>query len=368
MKPESLFISAGEPSGDNAASRLISKLKDKRPELELFGLGGKRLAELGQEQFAEPSDLAVIGFWEVAKRFLYFRKLFHTCLNEINERQPKAVLLVDYPGFNLRLAKEVKKLGIKVIYYISPQVWAWGKGRIGQIRENVDLMLSILPFEKEFFARNNIETQFVGHYLLEDIPEEYIRSTLPGSNQVALLPGSRKVEVTRMYPSMIAAARLLIKKHRTPVVVAGIHGLYDYESLLNADDNLITIEYDNARKFVYESNYVITASGTATLETAIIGRPMVIVYKTGMLTYMIAKQLVELKMIGLANLVMDEKVLPELIQHEASPEAMANEVTKMIEDSKYRSSVVAKLNSLPDMLGGIGASERSAELIDKFLC
>jgi len=186
-----LFISAGDPSGDNATARVIEALQKQHPGLKFFGLGGPRLKVLGQEQLADSSDLAVLGFWEVARRYFFFRRLFHRCVEAIREFRPLAVVLVDYPGFNLRLAREVKRLGIPVIYYISPQVWAWGRKRLRRIRESVDKMLVILPFEEVFYEEHGIDCEFVDHYLLEDIPGDYIASDPPGNRQLALLPGSR---------------------------------------------------------------------------------------------------------------------------------------------------------------------------------
>ncbi len=361
-----LFISAGDPSGDNATARVVTSLKSSVPDLRFFGLGGPRLKELGQEQLADSADLAVLGFWEVAKRYFYFRSLFNRCLNEIRTRRPSAVVLVDYPGFNLRLAQRIRPLGIPVIYYISPQVWAWGKKRIRQIQECVDRMLVILPFEEKFYRDNRVACDFVGHYLLEDIPSEFIASDLPGNKQLALLPGSRPQEIERMLPSMLQAARLLARSHGTKAVVAGVQGAYDYRSRLSACPE-IDIVYSDARRVLHESDYVLTASGTATLETGIIGRPMVVVYKTGFVTYQIAKHLVDLDAIGLVNLVAGEKIVPELIQHEASPRRMAAEIGGLIGDGDALGRTVEKLRAIPDKLGGIGASERTAKLIGSYL-
>lgn len=187
METTTLFLSAGDPSGDNAAGRLAMALKRLVPQLSIFGLGGERLKQLGQEQLAGGADLAVLGFWEVAKRYLFFRKLFYQCVDEITRRRPAAAILVDYPGFNLRLARKIKPLGIPIIYYISPQVWAWGKRRLFQIKQLVDLMLVILPFEKEFYDESGVAAHFVGHHLLEDIPREYISSPIPISGTLSLI-------------------------------------------------------------------------------------------------------------------------------------------------------------------------------------
>ncbi|MDF1544899.1 MAG: lipid-A-disaccharide synthase [bacterium] len=371
----SLFISAGEPSGDNAAARLVQCLRESVPGLQTFGLGGEKLAALGQEQLAPASDLAVLGFWEVAKRYLFFRKLFYSTLNEIKKRRPLAVLLVDYPGFNLRLAAQVKKLGIPVLYYISPQVWAWGKGRVKQIRANVDRMLAILPFEKEFFESHGIRTDFVGHYLVEDIPEKYIGSpAMRGETDRAslvLLPGSRRVEVERMLPAMAEAGSRFGKKFEMEVIVAGLKSVdaeFSYRDSLSAvGADELKVEFDCSRRLVYESALTVTASGTATLEIGIIGRPMLIMYKTGRLTYEIARRLVKLKMIGLVNLVMGEKVSSELIQQEASPENIYAELERLWTNPEQYDRMAGKLRSVTGRLGGPGASARAAKIVSEYL-
>jgi len=368
MEEPSIFLSAGDLSGDNASAKLVASLKKLYPQSNFFGLGGSKLKALGQLQLAEPEDLAVIGFWEVAKRFRFFSRLLKHCTEEIKKRRPQAIILVDYPGFNLRLAKRVRSLGIPIIYYISPQVWAWGKKRVKTIKEVVDLMLLILPFEEKFFVSYGTNCHFVGHYLLEEIPKEYISSPISQKKQIALLPGSRKQEIELMLSPMLETAKKFNNKYNTKTVVTGIRGLFDYDKYLkNYSDDNITIGYDSPYKTIYESQLVLTASGTATLETAIIGRPMVVVYKTGFLTYWIARYLLKLDKIALVNLTLDEKVVPELIQYDANAEKMFLELEKFYNNSQYFESVKKRLNQVPQLLGGKGASQRAAQLIYEFL-
>jgi len=368
MNEPLLFISAGDPSGDTACARMIDSLREQKPGLSLFGLGGPRLFEKGQEQLAEPADLAVLGFWEVAKRFFFFRRLMHRCVTEIEQRRPKAILLVDYPGFNLRLAKRIKRLGIPIIYYISPQVWAWGKRRLGQIREYIDQMLVILPFEEEFYRKHGVPCKFVGHYLLEDIPADYISSPAPDRRQIALLPGSRLQEIERMLPPMLDAGARLYREHGYRSKVAALSGVFDYESVCAAySGSGVEVVYDDSRKIVFESELVLTASGTATLEIGIIGRPMVVVYKTGALTYQIAKRLVKLDKIALVNLVLGKKVVPELIQSEATGEKMATELSRYWSDPDFRKRTETEFKRVPSLLGGTGASQRVAEVLAGYL-
>ncbi|MFH1372376.1 MAG: lipid-A-disaccharide synthase [bacterium] len=360
----SLFLSAGDPSGDNAAARLVGELSDILPGLNICGLGGEKLRSLGQEQLADGDELAVLGFWEVARRALFFHRLLNRCAEEIRRRRPAAVILVDYPGFNLRLAKKIKPLGIPIIYYISPQVWAWGKGRIADIRELVDLMLVILPFEPEFYQRHGVDARFVGHYLLEDIPASYIGSPLPPKGTLCLLPGSRKQEIARMLPPMLDTAHRFNQLHGTRTVIAAIKNRFNYDTLMHRySSGDIGVSYEDSRRIIHDSSLVLTASGTATLETAIIGRPMVVVYKTGFITYQIARRLVKLDSIALVNLVLGEKVVPELIQSRVCPKHILPELTRFVQESDYAPQVKANLDRTSELLGGTGASQRAARLI-----
>ncbi len=363
MASPTLFLSAGDPSGDNASARLLPEMQRLSPGLTCFGLGGSRLKELGQEQFVDGQQLAVLGFWEVARHYFFFRNLMSRCVAEIEKRRPSCLLLVDYPGFNLRLAERVKHLGIPIVYYISPQVWAWGRHRLQQIRRLVDLMLPILPFEKNVFDRSGVNNQFVGHYLLEDIPEEYISSSAPPAGHLAVLPGSRLQEIKRHLRPMLQAAERLSQRGLT-TVVAGVRGVYDYEAVLGAfPDSNVTVVYNDPRRVIHDASVVLVASGTATLETAIIGRPMVVIYKTGWITFQIARRLVKLDHIALANLVLGKRVVPELIQHQATPETMAVELSRYFDDDTYRESTIRDLQRTSGILGGRGASERAARAI-----
>ena len=367
MAEESIFLSAGDPSGDNATAKVIESLL-ARKKVTIFGLGGKRLKQLGQIQLAKPEDLAVIGFWEVAKHYFFFRRLFKECQSEIKKRKPKLIVLVDYPGFNLRLAKKLNGLDIPVVYYISPQLWAWGKKRIEQVQKYIDLMIPVLPFEEDFYKDSGVNVRYVGHYLLEDIPKEFIASEIPRNGHLALLPGSRRQEIERMLPTLLETAKLIYDKHKIKSVIAGINDIYDYDFYLTKEmKSYISIEYDNARKVVNDARLVVSASGTATLEVGIIGRPMVIIYKTGSITYFIAKNLVTLTSIGLINLVLDNKAVPELIQHEATPVKISKELDKFLEDEPYYKETTQKLHKTVSLLGDGQASAKTADLLLEYL-
>lgn len=368
MNDPLLFISAGDLSGDNAMARALAELRARTPGLRAFGLGGEKLKDLGQVQLAGGREIAVIGFWEVAKKFRYFSRLMDRCAEEIERRKPNCIVLVDYPGFNLRLARRVRHLKIPIVYYISPQVWAWGGKRVGEIRELVDRMLVILPFETEFYRHTGVRAEFVGHYLLEDIPPDFIRSALPRSNQIALLPGSRPQEIERMIDPICRAAAEFNQKHGTRALVAGIRERYNYEKALRPyAASGINVSFDDSRRIVYESDLVVTASGTATLEVGIIGRPMVIVYRTGFLTYQIARRLLKIDTIGLVNLVLGEKVAPELVQHEASAARILTEMERLQSDLSGTRSMIERMHEIPRRLAAPSGSPRAAEIIGSYL-
>ncbi|SYZ72722.1 putative Lipid-A-disaccharide synthase [Candidatus Zixiibacteriota bacterium] len=363
-----VFISAGDPSGDIAGSLLLKKLKERYPELKSFGLGGKRMAAEGQIQIVPGSELAVLGFWEVAAKFRFFRRLMHDTIKEIEAGQPKVAILIDYPGFNLRLAAAVRKIGIPVIYYVSPQIWAWGGRRIGAIKERVDLMLLILPFEKDIYDRAGVKNIFVGHYLLDDMEPGFVKAPYnPKSDLIALLPGSRPQEIERMLPAMIKSAEIISRKGSWRFAVGGIAGTVNYDTFLRNSPLPIEIRLGQTRPLIADSSLIITSSGTATLETGIIGRPMVVIYKTGWISYRIARSLVTVDKIALINICAGKKIVPELIQNMATPDKIASEALKLIDDNQQSLNIVSALNDVTDRLGGAGAAERAVAAIGEYL-
>jgi len=363
-----IFLSAGDPSGDIAGSHLIKQLKSNRNNFEFIGLGGRRMQQVGQRQIVDSTKLAVLGFWEVAKRFLFFRKLMSDTVALIKERKPKVIILIDYPGFNLRLAEKINSLNIPIIYYISPQIWAWGKKRIESIKRNVNLMLLILPFEKNIYDKAGINNKFVGHYLLDDIPKKYIKAPYNiKSNLVVLMPGSRPQEVQRMLPSLIETAGLLSAERNLRFVVAGVEGNINYDYYIEKSGLPLEVAIGKTRDLIRDSRLIITSSGTATLEAAIIGRPMIVIYKTGLLTYLIARRLVKLDGIALVNITAGGKIVPELIQNEASPDAIVREAIRFLDSEELSMNLVKKLNQITDGLGSGNVSIRAADAIREYL-
>ena len=364
----SIFISAGDPSGDIAGYHLLRNLRKFNEPTCFFGLGGRRMASMGQEQLVPGDQLAVLGFWEVAKRFRFFQKLLTRAAEQIEERQPRAIVLIDYPGFNLRLAEKVRSLNIPIIYYVSPQIWAWGGKRIGTIKRLVDMMLLILPFEKKIYERAGVRNRFVGHYLLDDIDAGLIKAPYnAGSDLVALLPGSRPQEVEKMLPVLAATAGILAESGKWRFAVAAVEGDIDYRAYLADARVPIEIVRGRTRELIAESRLVLTSSGTATLETGIIGRPMVVIYRTGRLTYMIARRMVTLDKIALINITTGRKIVPELIQNDASPKKIAAEARKFLDDAFLSSEIVRELNRVTDSLGTSGAGERAAAAVREYI-
>jgi lipid-A-disaccharide synthase len=363
-----IFLSAGDPSGDIAGSLLIKQLVSVNKKLEFIGLGGRRMLSAGQNQIVDSSKLAVIGFWEVAKRFLFFKKLMSDTVALIKEGRPKVIVLIDYPGFNLLLAKKIKTLGIPIVYYISPQIWAWGKKRIVEIKRCVNMMLLILPFEKQIYDDAGVGNKFVGHYLLDDMEKKYIKAPYDvDSDLIVLMPGSRPQEVQRMLPPLLEAAEILSSGRELRFIVAGVEGAIDYDHYIRQSSLHLEVVYGKTRDLIRDSRLVITSSGTATLETAIIGRPMIVIYKTGLLTYLIARRLVKLKNIALVNITAGENIVPELIQNQASPDLISREATRFLDSKDLSLDMVTRLNRLTDGLGSGGVSIRAADAILEFI-
>ncbi len=341
------------------------------PGLDVFGLGGPMMQKAGLRSLADHEQLAVMGFSEIIPKFLFFRRLLKHCYDEIEKLQPRAVILIDYPGFNLRLAAKIKHLGIPIIYYISPQVWAWGKGRIAEIKKLVDLMLVIFPFEETFYREHGVAARFTGHPIVDrygEIPDKQAcrESIGIGENEklIALLPGSRLQEVRRMLPTMVEAVDLIRKKIENSVfIVAGVKNLDPrlYSDIIG--DKKITLLTGKAPEIMNGADLVITSSGTATIETAYFMTPMVVIYKTGFFTYHIARHLINLDMIGMVNIVAGRRAVPELIQGQATAKSIASHTVKIMADRDLCRRMVDDLKAVREKLGAGDSGKLAAEAI-----
>ena len=366
------IIVAGEASGDMHAAHLVRALKERCPRAVFSGLGGPKMAEEGVGLLTDMTRLAVVGFVEVLKHYLEIRKIFHALLAHVQETRPDAVILVDYPGFNLRLAPEIKKLGVRVIYYISPQVWAWKEKRVETIRAYTDRMLVLFPFEKGFYARHNIDVALVGHPLVDTVrvdkePRDYLRAHgIPeGDIVIGLLPGSRLNEIAQLLPVMLEAGHRIKAKTLSPVKFLLFKAPTISRALLDQyisqQDLPVRIMETGVYDGIQACNLCLVASGTATLETAILNTPMVVIYKTSFLTWLLAKLFVKIPCIGLVNVVAGRKIVPECIQQEATAQTVGLEAMKILSNAERRIQIKKELSRVKELLGEPGASVRAAE-------
>src|SRR5450631_1734107 len=375
------YIIAGEASGDLHGSNLIREIKMKDPDALIRGWGGGLMQEAGAEIVKDYRDLAFMGFTEVIRNLPTILKNIKFCKSDILSFRPDAVIFIDYPGFNLRIAEWARKSGFKTIYYISPQVWAWKESRVKSIRANIDKMLVILPFEKDFFHKWNYETEYVGHPLVEVIerykksleaglpPEIYLaheKKVQPTLPLIALLPGSRKQEILMKLPVMLEASRQFPDFQ---VVVAEAPGqdASFYDEVLKNYPQAGRVRNQTYSLLMHARAACVT-SGTATLETALFGVPEVICYKGSNISYQIAKRLIKVKYISLVNLIMDKPVVKELIQEEMNVKNIVSELKKLISDEPALHQLSTDYQALRALLSqGGNASEKAAGLIVNFV-
>lgn len=368
-----VFISAGEASGDMHAAALIRSLKSRESELEFFGLGGSLMAAEGVRLIYDLRQLAVTGFWEVVRRLPQFRGILNHTLAEVQREKPDLIVLVDYPGMNLRLARALKPLGHHIVYFILPQVWAWKPDRIKTLAGNTDMQLAILPFEPKLFEELDSNCVFIGHPLLDRIDRDYSSNSFRQQHQLgadarvlALLPGSRELEIKKHYPIMLEALKELQTEFPD---LTGMTATRDelgeefyrkFEN--NAGSSPVHCQSDRYT-LMRESAVSIIASGTATLEAAMCGRPFCVVYRTAWVTYLIAKSLINLEMVGLVNIVAGRKIVPEYLQREMNVANLTGFCRRMLVDSKAAIGMTDELGLIREKLGEPGATERAAELI-----
>ncbi len=370
------YIIAGEASGDLHGSNLIREIKKKDATADIRCWGGDKMEAAGATLVKHYKELAFMGFLEVIKNLGTILKNIKVCKEDILQYQPTTLILIDYPGFNLRIAKWAKEQGIPVIYYISPQVWAWKENRVKLIKECVDKMLVILPFEKEFYKKWNYEVEYVGHPLVEEVDRfslavdrtEHLTTTHKPqtSNIIALLPGSRQQEILKKLPIMLEVARHFPDYQ---FVVAKAPGLDEsfYAKLLAPYKNVSSV-VNKTYQLLLQSKAALVTSGTATLETALFGVPEVICYKGSAFSYQIAKRLIKIKFIGLVNLIMDKEVVKELIQDELTVENLKRELNLLLTDETKQEQLKKDYAALKNLLSKGGhASANAAASIQAFL-
>jgi len=376
-----ILIVAAEASSCLYAQRLLEYWKKHNISVEAFGVGDRAMEALGFECLARAEDMAVVGIQEVLGHFWEIRAAFHKILAEVKARQPQVVLLLDYPGFNLRLAKKLKAMGIPVVYYISPQIWAWKQGRVHLIREVIDRMLVVFPFEVDFYSRFDVKVDFVGHPLLDELSgERFSQATrnrhrarygiLPSDIVLGLMPGSRRSELNAHLQVQLAAAEVLHKRHshlKIVLLVAPNFSLEDMQPYLsNLKLPLILIK-DEPFSMINFTDVVLCASGTATLMVGLLEKAMVIMYRMNAITAWLAKRIVRhTKYFGLINLVLDERVVPELFQEQAAAEKLVEALEPMLTDENERKRLAQALRPAKDRLGSQGATVRVAEILAQY--
>jgi len=368
-----ILVVAGEPSGDAHGANLLRELKRMGLDFCAFGIGGDSLRSSGMELISHFGDLSVVGFWEVMRRLPALRRAMRDLFRAMLSRRPDIVVLIDYPGFNLRFARLARQRGYKTLYYITPQIWAWGGWRMRAMHRFVDRLVVVLPFEKRFYENLGLDVSFVGHPILDLVERRLSRHEFcsrlglnPGTPIIGILPGSRADEVKRILPTLLLSVR----------------NLEDAQYVLALSPNLdrSSVEEIVARLLpkvvivtgmTYEamgcSDLLLVASGTATLEAAILATPMIIVYKVSLVSWLIAKLLVKTPHISLVNIVAGREVVPEFIQFRATPRRLSSAISELLHDRATRESMTAELKRVSEMLGGRGATERAARIVVEML-
>jgi lipid-A-disaccharide synthase len=365
-----IVIVTGEVSGDIYGGLLAAEILRLDPEARLTGVGGERMRAAGVKVFLDSSDLSVVGFWEAIIRLGRLHKALRSVQRHIREEQPDLVILIDYPGMNLRLSKYAKKLGIKVMYYISPQVWAWGRNRVKMIKRNVDRMVVILPFEADFYKGEGVDVLYVGHPLIDVVKTTLDKTAFfetigipAGSTLVTLMPGSRVQEMRHHMTPLVETAGYLAKTF--PGLRFVVVSLPEFADLLRTEvgssglDITVTCEYGyEALKY---SDLAIACSGTATLEAALLGTPMIVIYKLALFSWAVGRLIVKVPYISLANLIAGEQVVPEFVQSAVDPKMLAREAGTILTDPSRRNRMIRQLSTVRAKLGEGGASTRAAE-------
>lgn len=369
-----LLVVAGEASGDLHGARLLEELSTLVPDAEAFGLGGQQMAAAGLEPIADIREISVVGVAQVLRVLPKARAIFDQLLDQVDRRRPRLAVLIDFPEFNLRLAKALRKRGVPVVYYVSPQVWAWRRGRVKTIAEVVDAMLVFFPFEEQFYEGRDVEAVHVGHPLVDEVPvlpqvwdREEVREE---PYQIALLPGSRSSEVEALLPVMLQSVARLAEEipvsarliRASTIPAATIDEVVEVSGV-----PVSVVEGESRFEAIASSHFALCASGTATLEVGLLGTPMAVLYRLGPWTYLLGRLLVRLPHVALVNLVLEEEVVPELLQGRARPEVVSQEVLSLLRDPERIAAIRERLSELRTRLGAKGASARAAREVARRL-
>ncbi len=372
-----IVFSAGESSGDQHAAHMYQELLLLRPEIKAYGMGSEKMKNAGIELVYDSSSIAVIGLIEIIKHYSEIRNALKIMKRFITEVKPDLLVCVDYKEFNFNLARFAKKRGIKVLFYVSPQVWAWRAGRVKNYGKVIDMMAVIFPFEKPYYEAENIPVRYVGHPSVDkvkpnrdkvtDLSRFSLRVDMP---VVGLLPGSRQNEIKRILPVMLQAAEKLAQHHLgIQFVLPQADSIEDAFLSKYLDNSLVNISV--VKKEPYDviqcCDVIMTCSGTASLEISLLTVPMVIVYKLSNLTYWLGKRLVKTRFIGLPNIIAGRSIIPELIQHDLTANQLAHEIDKILMNKSYKENMVRELAKVKSQLGDGGGSRKMAELAIEML-
>ena len=376
-----ILIVAAETSSSLYAQRLLEHWKEQGVEVEAFGIGSKDMEKLGFECLGRAEELAVVGIQEVISHWGVIKKAFYDLLDAAEKRKPDVVLLLDYPDFNLRLAKKLKKLNLPVVYYISPQIWAWRQGRVNLIRKIISKMLVLFPFEVDFYQKHNVKAEFVGHPLLDELNPKFqdaaYRSmhrkkygVLDGELLLGLMPGSRRSELKHHLKVQIETAQLLCAKHpqlKVALFVAPNFSVEEMRSQLEGLDFPLMLIKDEPFEMINLADFVLCASGTATLMVGLLAKPMVVMYKMNSFTAFLARRFVTATAhFGLINLILNGRVVPEVFQQEANPQKMSELLEQWIKSPEKREKVAGELAQSRERLGDRGATKRVAKALEEY--
>jgi lipid-A-disaccharide synthase len=372
-----LLVVIGEASGDLHGGNVLRRLKSLQPELKIIGTGGDIFSSIADEVYYRVEDLAVIGFFEVLKKYSYYKNIFKSMVKKLETEKPDAVFLVDYAGFNLRFAAEAKKRGIKVIFYIAPQVWAWKKNRIKKIKKFVDELIVIFPFEVDFFKDYDMTTHCFGHPLLDIVKPSLSKEDLCSKYKidqnkqiVCFLPGSRKNEILKHLPLLLESAEILAEKDANLQFIVPLaptvskSDIEIYQNKLSYDVKFIPRETYN---LVAAADFAVVASGTATLETAILETPLAVFYRVSPITFFIGKHILKIGLVGLPNIISGEEVVPELIQKKSSAEQISSTVLYYLKDKNKHQKIKQRISTVKNSLGKTGAYQKTAEFLNGIL-
>lgn len=361
-----IWINAGETSGDLHGQLLVRALRQARPEARILGMAGPAMRSEGVEARLETEALSVMGFTEVLAQLPRIAGLLRRIRRELTRTRPDVVVVIDAPDFHFRVARIAGRLGIPVVYYISPKLWAWREGRVEFLRRHASRLVSILPFEVDFYARHGMAIDYVGHPLLDSIRTPQILDTKPLARRIGILPGSRRREITSLLPVFSRTAALLAARYPDLEFVLPVAPGMDRELVTRcwASGPPVTLADSSSRYEIMRScRAIMAASGTATLETALLGIPTAVAYRFSQLTYLLGRMLVKVPFISLPNLILGRSVFPEFLQHDANPAALAAALAQWIEDTPARTRILARLDALPGLLGNGGAAARAADIV-----